>query len=148
MPMRKNLAPRLQKPTQKGRTEHRLQNCRLAWLYISISNKPCSVITRLLIFYRPVTDFEFKFPSFCLYNFGLQKLLLKKQGRLTKQSLNNKGCALCCTPVSYSVALQQRCKEKSKFSSVPNFALLILFLFHIILNTFPKLSVFVSTLSA
>lgn len=67
MPMRKNLAPRLQKPTQKGRTEHRLQNCRLAWLYISISNKPCSIITRLLIFYRPVTDFEFKFPSFCLY---------------------------------------------------------------------------------
>lgn len=66
-PWEKNLAPRLQKPTQKGRAQPRLQNCHLARLYISISNKPRSVITRLLIFYRPVADFEFKFPSFCLY---------------------------------------------------------------------------------
>lgn len=64
---KKIFAHRLQITTKKGRIQARAQNCCLARLYISISNKPHSLITRLLIFYRRVTDFEFKFPSFCLY---------------------------------------------------------------------------------
>lgn len=66
-PWKKYLAHRLRKTTKKGQNTASAADRSLARLYISISNKPRSLITRLLIFYHLVTDFEFKFPSFCLY---------------------------------------------------------------------------------